>query len=563
MALTAREEVARTVAGKSGWLRHASAAGVLALLGAAALVPVVIEVAGGGPLAAVLGGVAGNIGSGYLTGLIERAADRLRNGDAAPQQPDALRDDLAADLLSALEEQQANQKQQANQDGSAGQLRSQLTELLMNVDGLDAVIGAARDDLRDHLSSCFIELARQQGELASHQREALRRLDRIGEGQRRQARQLRRQAQLTEEIAERMRRLTRRMEDQPAAVPPFQQSAHRPVPATAVIFPPATPARTAPPGWQGGSELTAGDRVYLLHDYLLDERATPDQSAVYRQARGLALIPSGGPEQGHVWLRQVEVRHRGRAAELALAAVPAEYRLLRRLGTIRGLPRVIQCETSHLRATLVLSWPAARPTGGPCETLAATAGHPTTGHTPTGYPLAGHTPAGPTGPPMDAWHIFRLLTGLGGLCGTLATLHDHRAAHRALTPDAIIVRDDSRYVLRDLGLAARSFEPGEGPAGYQAPEQQRQRHGAGRIGLASASGPGPSTDVYQLAAIAYHLISGYPPHPWNPLPLASQAPGVPQRLGQAVDAALAADPGGRPGMREFGDLLLSARDDLS
>ena len=564
MALTAREEVARTVAGKSGWLRRASATGVLALLGAAALVPVVIEVAGGGPLAAALGGVAGNIGSGYLPGLIEKMADRLRNGDAAPPQPEAIRDDLAAELLHVLEEQQANQEQQESRENSARQLRSQLTELLMNVDGLDAVIGAARDDLRDHLLSCFDELTRQQGELAEQQREALRRLDRIGTGQRQQARQLRRQAQLTEEIAERMRSLTRHMEEWSAAAQPVQPPGQRPPPGTAaLIVPAATPGRATPAGWQGGSELTIGDRVYLLHDYLRGELATADQSAVSRQARGLQLIPARDLEQGHVWLRQVEIRHRSRAAELALTALPAEDRLLRRLGTGRGLPQVVQREASGTRATLVLTWPASRSAGGPCETLAttagiSTAGISTAGISPDGTGTAENTMDRNSVAPVDSWHIFRLLTGLGGLCGTLATLHDHGAAHRALTPDAIIVRDDGRYALRDLGLAARAQEPGEGPAAYQAPEQQRR--GAGR--------PGPGTDVYQLAAIAYHLITGYAPHPRHPPPLASQGPGrqgchVPQRLGRAVDAALAVEPGRRPGMRELGNLLLTARDDLS
>ena len=254
----------------------------------------------------------------------------------------------------------------------------------------------------------------------------------------------------------------------------------------------------------------------------------------------------------------MEIRHRSRAAELALTALPAEDRLLRRLGAGRGLPRVVQREASGTRATLVLTWPASRSAGGPCQTLATTAGISTAGISTDGISTAENTMDRNSAAPMDSWHIFRLLTGLGGLCGTLATLHDHGAAHRALTPDAIIVRDDGRYALRDLGLAARAQEPGEGPAPYQAPEQQRR--GAGR--------PGPGTDVYQLAAIAYHLITGYPPHPRHPLPLASRGPGsqgrdVPQRLGRAVDAALAAESGRRPGMRELGNLLLTARDDLS
>ena len=56
-------------------------------------------------------------------------------------------------------------------------------------------------------------------------------------------------------------------------------------------------------------------------------------------------------------------------------------------------------------------------------------------------------------------------------------------------------------MLRDLGLAARDHEPGEGPAAYQAPEQRRGGNGRS----------GSHTDIYQLAAIAYHLVAGHPP----------------------------------------------------
>ena len=45
-------------------------------------------------------------------------------------------------------------------------------------------------------------------------------------------------------------------------------------------------------------------------------------------------------------------------------------------------------------------------------------------------------------------------------------------------------------------------------------------------------------------------------------PLASQRQDVPERVSLAIDAALAAGITDRPGSREFGDTLRSARDDL-
>jgi serine/threonine protein kinase len=179
-----------------------------------------------------------------------------------------------------------------------------------------------------------------------------------------------------------------------------------------------------------------------------------------------------------------------------------------------------------------VTWPASRG-GRPCDTI--------------------ETAFGSDAAPMDSWQMFRLLTGLAGLTGALARLHGRQTAHRALEPPAIIVRDDGSCVLRDLGLAAREYEPGEGPAGYQAPEQQ---HGA-------RGHPGPGTDVYQLAAVAYRLITGHPPHARSPLPLASQGRDIPERVSRTVDAALAGKIADRPGIREFGDMLRSARNDLS
>ena len=44
-------------------------------------------------------------------------------------------------------------------------------------------------------------------------------------------------------------------------------------------------------------------------------------------------------------------------------------------------------------------------------------------------------------------------------------------SHRNLAPEAVIVIGKGEFALRDLGLAATGYRPGEGPASYQAPEQ--------------------------------------------------------------------------------------------
>jgi serine/threonine protein kinase len=117
----------------------------------------------------------------------------------------------------------------------------------------------------------------------------------------------------------------------------------------------------------------------------------------------------------------------------------------------------------------------------------------------------------------------------------------------------IIVLDGGQLVLRDTGLAARDYVPGEGPAYYKAPEQQ----GGGK------ERPGPQTDVYQLAVVTYHLVSGHLPHPRAALPLRAQAREVPDRISDGLAAALAHDPGMRPSIRSLGDLFRTACDQLS
>lgn len=514
----AQDEVRRTVATEPGRLRRGSAVAVLALLSASALAPVAIAVAGGGAVATALVGLAGNVGSGYLTGVIETVADRLRGRSAGPPGTETVRDELAAALVAAL---------QAH-DPRGQDLRLELLTLLASVDGLQAAVNEAEEGLRAHLVECFSELVKQQHTAV----EALRGID---AEQRRQGRQLRRQTTLLEETVDRLRWSTQGLGEQ-SANPASPMAARWDVaqPAiTSILVPPATAPPTGTDEWHGGAEVVIGDRVYLIHGDLLEERFSTDHLVLFRQARGLCLVPGRAAGGGSVWLRQVEARRGVAAGRMALQALPAERALLAKLGPVRGLPRVSQLVTGDRTATLAVEWPDARSTGSPCECLDAILDR--------------------GGAPIDSWRLFRVLDGLAGLCGTLARLHGRQVAHRHLTPAGIIMLDGGRLVLRDLGLAARAYEPGEGPAEYQAPEQRRG--GAGRVGA--------RTDVYQLAAVAYHLITGRPPGAGTPLPVRAQVPEVPERVDRALSAALAHDPAARPDIRALGAALRDARDDLS
>src|ERR1700680_3317780 len=199
--LAARAGVAHTVRAEPGRLRRCTAAGLLAILSAAALAPV--AVAGGGALGGALQRVAGNVGAGMLAGVIDAALARLRDGKAEPPESDAVRDVLAAALLAALEKE----------DSTARTLGAGLTDFLGRIDGFEAAVDAAGDDLRSHLLACFSELATRQSE-------ALVILGAIGARQQRQERQLREQVKLAEEMADRLRLLTRYLAKRlPAAQP--------------------------------------------------------------------------------------------------------------------------------------------------------------------------------------------------------------------------------------------------------------------------------------------------------------------------------------------------------
>jgi hypothetical protein len=479
------------VAARAGALWISSPDKVLGLLAGATLAPLAADIGPGGQgvaavIAAVLGGVGGNLVSEKVSAALDKAR-RKRDGEADEE---AASDAIAKELTEAL----------ARNDEAARQLSGQIIDVVQGFGGFEAAMSAATGGLRDHLATTFAELARGNQRVL----EVLERVER-------------RQRHLSDGVDEAVDRL--RLLSRPAA--PVQS----PGPQVAPVFVAVSGAAAAGAGevsleerWRAGEEGWLGDRRYLLlgeADGLLREDRDPSGQHVRRQALARQTVPAPAAGRAYAWLRQGD------------PGLTQERDLLRRAHVMSqraaGLPEIVHLDGAGRRVVLALSWPADRD-GLPCQTLRAS-----------------FAPGS-----LDDWRVSLLLSGLRGLTYPLGLLHRLGIAHRNLAPEAIIVTGNGRLVLRDLGLAAVGFRPGEGPAGYQAPEQA---FGARRTGTARTQA-GAAADVYQLAAIAYHLITGRLPVVTGYLPPPSH-PALPGAVADIIAAALAAEPAGRPGLHEF------------
>ncbi|HSV66360.1 MAG TPA: SEFIR domain-containing protein [Mycobacteriales bacterium] len=261
--------------------------------------------------------------------------------------------------------------------------------------------------------------------------------------------------------------------------------------------------------WRGGDEVSVNGIRYLVRDPVPAEQAAPDRGAVRREALAGRL----GPESGLVLLRQVVEHRTGQTAATWRSELEAEARLLSELEQVRGVPHRLDAQVTARAVTLV----AAQPTA------------------PTWREVFG-----PTDRPLDIVRATRLLRAARSLCSTLGALHRLGYAHRALTPDAVLVGSrDSGLVLRSLGLATVGVAAGEGPPEYRAPEQERP--------VGHGDPPGPHTDVYRLAAMLYHTICGRAPgmSTLGPPPSAV-VPGLPLAVDEVLARALDRSPRNRP-----------------
>jgi hypothetical protein len=294
----------------------------------------------------------------------------------------------------------------------------------------------------------------------------------------------------------------------------------------------ARPSAEAPleARWRAGEEGWLGGQCYLLLNEkagLLREERDPSGQHIRRQA--LARQTDPVPTAGHAfaWLRMAGhdlTRERDLLARVLAASDAARTRGRPDDRLVAGLPSVAHYDATAGAVTLALSWPAGKD-GLPCETLRV------------------RFPPGS----LDAWQVSLLLAGLRGVVISLERLHRLGASHRNLAPESIIVAGSGQFALRDLGLAAVGFRPGEGPASYQAPDQA--------FGTRMPR-PGPATDVYQLGAIAYHLITGRVPGRGAP---PARHPAVPDSVTDIISAALATSPAGRPSSRDLRTALLAAK----
>jgi hypothetical protein len=140
---------------------------------------------------------------------------------------------------------------------------------------------------------------------------------------------------------------------------------------------------------------------------------------------------------------------------------------------------------------------------------------------------------------------------LGPLLDAVELLHGAGCMHRDISPDNLIVRPDGSAVLLDLGAARRAIGDRVRAttvmlkAGY-APIEQYADDPSFRVG--------PWSDVYAIAAVLHHAITGRPPLP-SPMrvmrdsraPLAAAGlPGFDDAWLRVIDEAMALRPVDRP-----------------
>lgn len=140
------------------------------------------------------------------------------------------------------------------------------------------------------------------------------------------------------------------------------------------------------------------------------------------------------------------------------------------------------------------------------------------------------------------------------LAAALAYAHDEGLVHADVTPANILFTDRGRPVFTDLGIARVLGEVGDVQA---TPEYVDPV-------VAGGAAPGPASDVFGLAAVAFHALTGVPP--WNAATAADAlavaasgevpdlrrlAPDAPEDLIDVLSRALSAQPHLRGTAAEF------------
>lgn len=159
------------------------------------------------------------------------------------------------------------------------------------------------------------------------------------------------------------------------------------------------------------------------------------------------------------------------------------------------------------------------------------------------------------------------------VAAALDEAHRHGIVHRGLQPSDVLVADDDRVKVADLGITGgavaadpppvgpddptRAGEITRSPVAYRSPEQL------------DGGDAGPASDIYALGVILYEMICGAPPFRGRPGIAAQQATepplpprqvraGVPRALDEVVLRALAKAPADRfPTAADMQSALLS------
>ncbi|MFJ8044438.1 protein kinase [Kitasatospora sp. NPDC096147] len=157
---------------------------------------------------------------------------------------------------------------------------------------------------------------------------------------------------------------------------------------------------------------------------------------------------------------------------------------------------------------------------------------------------------------QDPFPVDRAVAVAAQLCGALGAVHAAKVVHRDLKPSNVMVREDGRVVLLDLGIAT-ALDPEAtrltmtgvpiGSPAYMAPEQ------------ALAAGTDRRADLYALGCLLHEMLSGQAPFraptalgvlrrhvDEPPVPLRELRPEVPAALEALVLDLLAKRPEDRP-----------------
>ncbi len=142
------------------------------------------------------------------------------------------------------------------------------------------------------------------------------------------------------------------------------------------------------------------------------------------------------------------------------------------------------------------------------------------------------------------------VTVLTPVCEAVATLHAAGATHCDITPGNVLLTEDGRPLLGDLG-AARVAGAGSGAVvgteGFVAPE------------VLAGEPPTEASDVYALGALAWHCLTGYGA-PQTPIRLDAETvrSHVGPQLAEVVAACIDPDPAQRPRSEELAGRFFAA-----